>query len=239
MKNELTASEILKQLGSLASASYKKTLTRHGIQEPVLGVSIAELKKFQKKIKCDHDLACELFDAGVYEAQYLAGLIADASRMTKSRLRQWLAHGNCPVLCGTIVAWVAAESEHGYELALQWIDSKDENTAQTGWQTLASVAAITEDAELKLPEWKRLLKRVEQTIHREANHVRYAMNDFVIAVGTHVAELTTPALQTADKMGTVSVDMGDTACEVPSAREHIQKAQQRGAIGKKRKSAKC
>jgi hypothetical protein len=43
----------------------------------------------------------------------------------------------------------------------------------------------------------------------------------------------------ADKIGTVEVDMGDTACKVPSAREYIQKVQQRGTLGKKRKTVKC
>ena len=62
---------------------------------------------------------------------------------------------------------------------------------------------------------------------------------FVIAVGSYVKSLTELALQTATKIGPVTVDMGNTACKVPSAVEYIQKVQKRGAIGKKRKSAKC
>jgi hypothetical protein len=33
--------------------------------------------------------------------------------------------------------------------------------------------------------------------------------------------------------------MGDTACKVPFAPDYIRKVNQRGAIGKKRKTAKC
>jgi hypothetical protein len=65
------------------------------------------------------------------------------------------------------------------------------------------------------------------------------MNGFVIAVGTYVQALTDQALKTAAKMGPVSVDMDGTACKVPLATEYIQKVQKRGAIGKKRKTAKC
>jgi len=54
-----------------------------------------------------------------------------------------------------------------------------------------------------------------------------------------VKTLTATALQTAAKIGVVKVDMGGTACKVPSAAEYIQKVQSRGAIGKKRKTAKC
>jgi 3-methyladenine DNA glycosylase AlkD len=235
----MTAAEIMKQLEALGGASYKKVILKHGICEPVFGVKIAELKKIQKRIKKDYQLALELYDTGNYDAQYLAGLIADESKMTKQDLRRWLAKGNCAALCGTIVAWVAAESRHGRELALDWIESNKEHTAQAGWATLSSLVAITDDADLDLAELKRLLQRVERTIHQQPNRVRYTMNGFVIALGTHVAELTQQAVQAGKKIGPVSVDMGDTACEVPSAVDHIKKAQQRGVLGKKRKTAKC
>jgi hypothetical protein len=65
------------------------------------------------------------------------------------------------------------------------------------------------------------------------------MNGFVTAVGSYVKALTTAALQAAAKIGPVEVDMHGTACKVPAAAEYIKKVQARGAIGKKRKSAKC
>ena len=65
------------------------------------------------------------------------------------------------------------------------------------------------------------------------------MNGFVIAVGTYVRGLTPLAVQTAEKIGPVSVDKGDTACRVPYAPDYIQKAQKRGVVGKKRKTAMC
>jgi len=37
----------------------------------------------------------------------------------------------------------------------------------------------------------------------------------------------------------VEVDMGETACKVPLAADYIRKAQARGSMGKKRKTAKC
>ena len=88
-------------------------------------------------------------------------------------------------------------------------------------------------------ELKQLMERVQKTIHKQPNRVRYAMNGFVIAVGTSVKALMDVAVQAAEKIGPVSVDMGDTACKVPFAPDYIKKVQQRGAIGKKRKTAKC
>ncbi|MBC7815726.1 MAG: DNA alkylation repair protein [Planctomycetaceae bacterium] len=234
----MTATEIVNELKPLGTEGYRKILRNHGVPEPMLGVKIEELKKIQKRIKKDYQLALDLYDTGIYDAMYLAGLIADESKMTKKDLRHWLEKGN-DVLCGFTVAWVAAESKHGRELALEWIESKQERFAATGWATLSSLIAITDDADLDLSELKQLLKRVQQKIHQQPSCVRYVMNGFVIAVGTYVKPLTELALKTAEKMGRVSVDLGNTACKVPFAPEYIQKVQARETVGKKRKTAKC
>jgi hypothetical protein len=65
------------------------------------------------------------------------------------------------------------------------------------------------------------------------------MNSFVIAVGSYVKALTDHAIQTAEKIGVVNVNMGNTSCKVPDAAEYIRKVQKRGTIGKKRKTVKC
>jgi 3-methyladenine DNA glycosylase AlkD len=235
----MTSAQIVDQLKSLGREPYKNILLNHGIVEPVLGVKVEELKKIQKRVKKDHALALELYDTGIYDAQYLAGLIADETKITPKDLRRWLAKASSGAVCAYIVATVAADGPHGWALAREWIDSPDERTAHTGWTTLSGVVGVTDDDELDVPELKRLLKRVGQTIHDQPNLVRYSMNGFVIAVGAYVASLTDAALQTAERIGVVSVDMGRTACNVPHAPSYIQKIIDRGTVGKKRKSARC
>jgi len=234
----MTAAEILAELKPLAKESYKKTLLNHGIAEPVLGVSIEELKKIQKRVKHDYQLALDLYDTGIYDAMYLAGLIADDARMTKKDLQRWVEKAG-GALCGYTVPWVAAGSKHGWELALKWIESKKETIATAGWTTLVSLMSIKDDEELDMAKLKELLQRVEKTIHDAPHTVRYAMNTFVIGLGTYVKPLAEPAMKAAKTIGQVTVDMGKTACKVPYAPDYIKKVQQRGSVGKKRKSAKC
>ncbi len=235
----MTAVEIVEELRPLGKDSYKKVLLNHGIQEPIIGVKIEDLKKIQKRIKKDYQLALDLYDTGIYDAMYLAGLIADDARMTKKDLRQWAKKANCASLSEYTVAWVAAESPHGRELALEWIESDKEFVAAAGWATLGSLVAIKDDSELDLDEITDLVQRVENTIHDQPNRVRYVMNGFLIAVGCYIKPLTELSLRTAEKIGRVTVNMDGTACKVPSAIEYIQKVQNRGSIGKKRKTAKC
>jgi DNA alkylation repair enzyme len=233
----MTAKEILAELKPLGSDSYKRVMSNHGVKEPFFGVKISDLHKIQKRIKKDYQLALDLYDTGNYDAMYLAGLIADDARMTKKDLQRWIANATHSPLASFTVPWVAAGSPHGWELALEWIDSKKDLIAEAGWATLRSLVSITDDVDL--PELKRLLERVRKSIHQAPNDVRSQMNSFVIAVGSYVQSLTDTAIQIAEKIGPVTVDMGNTSCQVPFAPDYIRKVQKRGAIGKKRKSAKC
>jgi 3-methyladenine DNA glycosylase AlkD len=236
----MTAGEILEALKPLGRESYKRVLVNnHGVKEPCFGVPISELKKFQKRIQRDYQLALELYDTGNYDAMYLAGLIADDARMTRKDLQRWVDQAYAGCLPGTTVPSVAAGSPHGREMALRWIGSPKSRVAAAGWATLSSLVSIQPDAELDLTELEQLLKSVQKTIHQAPDAVRYQMNAFVIAVGCFVAPLLELALQTGERIGPVTADLGNNNCQVPFAPDYIRKVQQRGAIGKKRKSAKC
>lgn len=233
-----SASAIVKELELLGSASYATLMKRHGLREPIFGVKVSELKKIQKRVKRDYQLALDLYDTGIYDAMYLAGLIADDMRMSKKDLQRWVDGVYCAG-CNHAVTWVTAGGNHGYEMALKWIESKKVPIAATGWATLSGVVALRDDAELEAAVLKNLLKRVETSIHEQPDDVRYAMNGFVISLGSYVKALTPDAIKAAKAIGVVTIDMGDTECKVPSAVEYIKKVQERGTVGKKRKTVKC
>jgi 3-methyladenine DNA glycosylase AlkD len=235
----MTAKEIVEELRTLGAESIKKVLRNHGVQEPFFGVKIGDMKKIQKRIKKDYQLALDLYDTGNYDAMYLAGLVADDAKMTKKDLNHWVKMAKGGALASATVPWVAAGSHHGYEIALEWIESEKANVAGAGWATLSCLVAMKDDDDLDQAGLKRLLRRVQETIHQQPDSVRYAMNVFLISLGTYVQGLSDLAVQAATKVGQVSVDMGNTACKVPNALEYIHKVRERGAIGKKRKTVKC
>jgi 3-methyladenine DNA glycosylase AlkD len=236
----MTAKEILAELKPLGRDSIKRMLmNNHGIQEPCFGVTVSELKKIQKRIKKDYELAKDLYETGNYDAMYLAGMIADDARMTKQDLQSWVKKAYGGALPGTTVPTVAAGSKHGWELALEWIESADSVVASAGWATLSCLVALKPDAELDLPEIKRLLQRIQKTIHKAPDAVRYQMNAFVISVGSYISTLTDFAIELGERLGPVTCNLGDNDCKTPFAPDYIRKVQQRGTIGKKRKTVKC
>ena len=88
-------------------------------------------------------------------------------------------------------------------------------------------------------ELDTLLDCISKTIKYAPNRVKYAMNGFVIAVGSYVPDLTERAIEIGKKIGKVEVEMSGTSCKVPSSPEYIEKVQKMGKTGKKKKMARC
>jgi 3-methyladenine DNA glycosylase AlkD len=234
----VSAKDIVAELKKLGTPQTKKMWMTHGAKEPCFGVKVEDMKKIQKRVKIDYSIALELYDTGIADAMYLAGLIADDAKMTKKDLQKWVENATWGMVAEYTVPWVASASPHGREVALKWMDSKDEGIASSGWQTYSSMVAIKEDADLDLAEIKKLLQRVAKTIHEQPNRVKYVMNGFVIAVACYVKPLHKLAVDTANSIGKIAVDLVG-ACKIPFAPDYIKKVEARRAIGKKRKSPKC
>src|SRR5258708_26140002 len=138
----MSAGKGAEEFRKLGSEWIKKVLAKHGAGEPFFGVKVEHLKKIQKRIKVDHALALELYDSGISDAMYLAGLIADPAKMTKTQLKKWVKGAYWYFLSGYTVPWAASESRFGAELAREWIDSPKEQIASAGWSTWSSLLSI-------------------------------------------------------------------------------------------------
>ncbi len=231
--------EVMAALEAMGSESVKRLWIKHGAKEPFFGVKIGDLKPLAKKLKGEQTLAIELFATGNGDAQYLAGMIADGRAMTAKQLQAWADTAAWDMISGTIVPWVASEHPEGFALALKWIDSKNEQVARAGWNTLGAIAATVPDDVLPIAQYGKLLDRVAKTMKTAPDDARLAMNHFVIACGTYLAPLADKAIATARAVGKVEADMGDTECKVPDAESYIIKSRRGAPIAPKRKTMRC
>jgi 3-methyladenine DNA glycosylase AlkD len=236
-----TVASILAELKKKGTEQTRKIYARHGmVTDNMFGVSVADLKLIAKTIKGQQALACELYATGNMDAMYLAGMIADGSKMSPKELTAW-AEGaaGLQMISEYTVPWVTVEHPEGRDLAMQWIKSKKEHVASSGWCTYSGLIGTKPDDALDLREIGGLLDTVVKGISGAQNRVRYTMNGFVICVGAYVKPLSKKAKAAARKIGVVSVDVGDTACTVPVATAYIEKLEAAGRAGKKRKTIRC
>lgn len=236
-----TVSTIMAELKAKGKESTRKIYARHGMApERVFGVSVADLKLIAKTIKGQQALAAELYETGNMDAMYLAGMVLDGAQVERKRLSAWAESAVGLQMIGEYtIAWLAVEHPQGRALAMEWIGSKKEHIASSGWCTYSGLLATKPDAELDLKEIEGLLGAIVKQIDGAPNRVRYTMNNFVIAAGTYVKPLAKLAKDTAKKIGDVSVDVGETACKVPVASEYIAKAEAAGKFGVKKKTIRC
>lgn len=234
----MTAQEIVDKLRPMGRESYRNTMLKHGVHEPLLGVSIGDMQPIRKAIKKDYQLAKDLFNTGIYDAMYLGGLIADEKTMTAADLEEWMANSKCHAIATSTVAAVAAESAHGWELGMKWIESEDYTTQCAGWATLSGVLSLRDNDKLDLETIRGLMKRIQGSIQGQPDGIKYSMNNFIISVGAYVGPLAEEAMKVAEANGKMPIELvGD--CKMPYAPEYIKKCQERGSLTKKRKMVRC
>jgi len=236
-----TLTAMMSELKRKGKEQTRKLYARHGMDpQRVYGVSVADLKLIAKTIKDQHELACALYETGNMDAMYLAGMVADGSRLTRDQLEKWAKSAvGLQMISEHTVPWLAVESPLARDLAVDWMNSKEPAIAASGWATYAGLLATKPDEELDLKEIRTLLHRIPNEIGAAPNRVKLTMNNFVITAGTYVIPLLKEAKAAAQKLGTVDVDMGETACKVPLASAYIDKAGKSGKVGKKRKTLRC
>jgi 3-methyladenine DNA glycosylase AlkD len=231
--------ETMAALEAQGSEQTRKTFLRHGLKGPQFGVKVADLKTILKTIKGDQALALALWDTGNSDARYLAGLLADAKKLTPETLQHWAETATWTMQSECSVAWNASESGHGWDLGRRWLEDPREMVATAGWHALIGHLALTPDADLDLPAISALLQSIPGRLPTAPNRARAAMNNFVIGVAGSVAPLLDEARAMAVRLGQVEVDVGDTSCVIPLATAYIDKLVAGGYVGRKRKTVKC
>ena len=198
----------------------------------IRGIKIADLKKIEKRVKKNYQLSLELFDTGVYEYMYLAGLISEGDLMSTNDLNKWVNNSKFEMIAEYTIPFATSHHPDGYKLAKKWLDSDNELIKSSGWATISKLIATSKFDESEALVIKSLLARVEKEIHHEDNRVRYTMNSFVITVGAYYSPLSNQAKEVARRIGKVKVNMGKTACKVPDALSYIEKIEKRIALKK-------
>ena len=231
--------DVMAELERKGSAAVKTLWLKHGAKEPFFGVKIGDLKPIARKLKGQQALARELYATGNGDAQYLAGMIANGTQMTRAQLQAWADRASWRMISTTIVPWVVSEHQEGFAVALDWIDSKKGKVVIAGWYSLGALVTVLPDEQLPVKELGALLDRVAKILPAAPNRVRQAMNAYVIATGTYVAPLGAKAIATARKLGKVDVNVGDTDCKIPDAESYILKSRRGAPIAPKRKTVRC
>lgn len=219
-------SEVMQQLEARGTEQNRKVYPRHGVREPMFGVSYADLGAMAKQIRQDHSLALALWETGNHDARVLATMIADPVQVDGGLLDRWRASLDNYVLTDAL-SKLAARASLPLDTLDAWCASDHEWTASLGWNLVGQQAM--NDSLLGDDYFATRLATIEREIHNRVNRVRHTMNGALIAIGMRNENLKALALAAAQRIGPVMVDHGETGCRTPDAAEYIQRAAARAA----------
>lgn len=230
---------VMNELQALGTEQTKKTYKNHGAREPLFGVTIGAMKPLMKKTGKNCELSMALYATGNYDAAYFAGMIAEPKKMSEADFETWMETAYCSMQADYVVAVTLAEADCAQSVADRWINSGKELYMSAGWSCYCWLLGVRSDDSFDREKLQNMLHFVGQNIHSQPNSTRYAMNDFVIAIGISYLPLHKEAMLVAEQIGTVTVDIGKTSCKTPIALNYIRKAVDKGRIGFKRKNVRC
>ncbi|MDC0676458.1 DNA alkylation repair protein [Sorangium sp. wiwo2] len=217
----MDVTEVMGELERLGTEQNRKVYRRHGMTDPLFGVSFAHMNALEKRIKRDHELAEALWATGNADARTLAVTIADPERFTWDKLEAWLDGLRSPVLIDLLMKRIALKTPFARDAMARWTASNDEWIGRAGWTLLGLLA--TEDPSLPDSLFEERLSVIEASIHRARNRAREGMNSALISIGARNEPLRGKALTAARRIGKVEIDHGETNCKTPDATAYIEK----------------
>lgn len=212
---------LMDELESLGTEQARKIYRRHGGNDPLFGVSFANLGKIKRRIKRDQPLAEGLWATRNGDAQQLAVMIADPAAFDPAKLQHWVDTANCYASVDPLAKDIVVRTPYAVELAARWTASTSPIDQRAGWATVSALALF----ETSLPDGYFLnwLPIIEASIHTAENRTTEAMNSALIAIGGRNTALREQAIESARRIGPVTIDHGETDCQTFEAISYIEK----------------
>jgi len=211
---------VMAELEAAGTEQNRRIYARHGVTTPMFGVSYAVLRKLQKQIRTDHELALALWGTGNHDARVLACECVDRGRISARLADRWVRDADCYVIAGAIAGAVAA-SPVARSRSDAWRDRRGEWVASAGWGIVAGTA---EDPDVwSVDELRDLLRQIEAEIDERPHRVRHEMNGALINIALRDGNLRRQAVATAKRIWPLEVDHGETGCKTPEPVGYIER----------------
>jgi 3-methyladenine DNA glycosylase AlkD len=187
------------------------------------GIGLTKLRKLAKQIGRDHKLALLLWKSDIYDAKVVGLLIDDPKQVSREQVEEQVEglHGGVLAHVFSSCGATAAKTPFAFELARDWVDSKDPIRRRCGYGLLYELskkkAKGMDDAYLLAR-----IEHIEGAIHGEEKWVRESMLGALLGIGKRNKTLNKAAIGAAKAIGPVDIDYGeDNACEPFDVVKHL------------------
>jgi 3-methyladenine DNA glycosylase AlkD len=197
-----TVEEVLKQLKALGNAGVRAQNAKSGplgsgVGDNQFGVKRGDVRTLANKIKTNHELALALWKTGNVDAQFLAVLLMEVSRLSADELERLVKSVTYVWVADWLHSYVTKMHADKENLRKKWMASADRWTARAGWQlTAGRVVKSPEGLDLVA-----LLDRIEKEMASAPLEVQWTMNMCLAEIGIHNPKHRKRALAMGEKLG--------------------------------------
>ncbi len=193
----MTVKEILAELQSLGNEKMMAINTKAGAGKNQFGVKMGDIRNIAKKLKTNHELGLQLWNAGNIEAQFLAILIMKPDLLTAKQLDTMVQQIDFTHVADWFSSYILKDHPAKEELRIQWLKSKNKWALRAGWSLMAG--KIARDAgELDLDA---LLKQLQKEMPKAVPEVQWTMNFALAYIGIHHPAYRKQALRIGEELG--------------------------------------
>lgn len=178
---ETAVAEVMAELAGLEDPAIRAVNERHGDDH---GVNLGEVRALGKRLKTQHDLACQLWETDDTAAKLLATLICRPKAFRRDELDAMVRQSRTPKVHDWLVNYVVKKSSHAEQLRLAWLSDPDPVVASAGW-------ALTTERVKKKPEGldlAGLLDIIEREMRDAPDRLQWAMNECLGQTGIEHAD---------------------------------------------------
>ncbi len=191
--------EILKRLKSMSNPANVAGMARFGIKtDHACGIAVPVLRKMAKEVGKNHDLALELWGSGVHEARLLAGMIAEADKLTEAQMEKWVGDFDSWDVCDQCCMNLFDKTSLAFSKAVEWSGRDEEFVKRAGFALMAALAFHDKKATNK--DFSQFLPIIKRESTDERNFVKKAVNWALRQIGKRNLTLNKLAIKTAKEI---------------------------------------
>jgi 3-methyladenine DNA glycosylase AlkD len=197
------------------------------------GIGLTKLRTIAKKVGRDHALALKLWNDRNHDAKIVGLLIDDPKDLTRDQIEKQVDDVGPGMLSHVLSSCdaVLPRSPIAFEIAKDWIVSKDDVRRRCGYGVVYELSKNTRDKRLTDEFFLGCIDKISKTIAKEENWVRVAMGGALMAIGKRNKKLNAAAIQAAKAIGPIHFSDGDKKCEPMDVLKHLTSDYLRGKLG--------
>ncbi|MGW8227152.1 MAG: DNA alkylation repair protein [Anaerolineales bacterium] len=191
-----TVEEVMQQLESKAKPDQLEGMARFAIVgEQRMGVSVPDMRKIAKSIGKNHRLALDLWDTGVPEAMIVAGMVAEAEKLTEEQMEDWVVNINSWDICDQVCMNLFEKTPLAEKKIIDWSAREEEFVKRAAYALIACLA--WHDKSAGDDEFTKYFPLIVAGSTDERNFVKKAVNWALRNIGKRNRKLNEAAIVTA------------------------------------------